>query len=94
MGCVLPDRHELLGIFVRQRAQQNGVNDAEDRAVRANAECESENRNRGEGRIFRQHPQAVTHILSKVSDHVAPSLCAHRHRVLWNAALHAFKFAA
>ena len=93
MGCVLPDHDELLGIFVGQGPQQNGVDDAENRAVRANPERQRQHRNGSESRIFGQHPQAVTYILSKISNHVAPCLCAHRYRVLWNGPLHAFQFA-
>ena len=93
MRRVLPDHDELFGIFIGQRPKQNGINDAEDGAVRADAERQRQYRNRGESRIFRQHPEAVTHILSKISNHVAPSLCAHRYRVFWNGPLHALQFA-
>jgi hypothetical protein len=41
---------EAIGVGVWERAQQNGVYDAEDRGGRADAECESEYRRRHENR--------------------------------------------
>ncbi len=38
-GRVFPDDHELVGIAKRQRPQQNGINNAENRSIGADAEC-------------------------------------------------------
>ncbi len=43
-GCGVPDRHELVGIGIRQRLQQHAVDDAEHRGVRAATDCEREQR--------------------------------------------------
>lgn len=60
-----PDIHELLGMWKRQRAQEHGIDDAEDGAVRPNPECERENGDGSETGRLEQHPEGVF----EVSDH-------------------------
>src|SRR5262249_46456880 len=54
---------ELFGVWIRQRLQQRGIYDAEDRGVCAHTECEREHRHRGETRILPQHAQCKAEIL-------------------------------
>ena len=54
-----------VGIGPRQRPQQHGVDDAEDRGVGADAERQREDRHRGEARIARERAGAETQILSE-----------------------------
>ena len=58
------DRHEPIGIRVGQRPQQGGIDDAEDREVDADAECEY----RGDGRSARSAEAAggVAQVLSQL----------------------------
>ena len=53
---------ELIGRGVGQWLEQNGVHDAEDCGVRADAEGEGENRNRGEAGILAHHAERVTRV--------------------------------
>ena len=50
---------------IRQRAEQNGIDDTEDGGVRSNPEREREDGNQGEGRAFQKLPQGV----AQVGDH-------------------------
>src|SRR5581483_11177931 len=56
---------QALRVVVRQRSQKHRVDHAEDRAVRADAEGECKNDNRGESGSFEQHPPGVL----KVGNH-------------------------
>src|SRR5215510_2502067 len=47
-------------------AQQERVNDAEDRAVRADAERERNHRHQGEAGILYKHPRAMAQVLPKI----------------------------
>ena len=54
-----PDHHDLIWVFEWKRAQKNGIDHAEDRAVGANAERKREDGDDGEDRRFDQHPESV-----------------------------------
>ena len=56
---------ERRGIGNRQRAEQHGVDQAEDRRVRADAERERQNRDRAEARALPEHPDGVFEVLKK-----------------------------
>lgn len=63
----LPGDDQLLGVWVWQRLQDYGVDDAEDRRVGANAQSECEHSNHGEGRALAEQAAAIQQILPKLS---------------------------
>ena len=65
-----PDIHELLWMRIGQRAQQHGIDDAENCAVRANAECKRRDRDNAEAGRLQQHAERVT----KISHHIRCSV--------------------
>ena len=66
LGCdFAPDRDELIRFREWQWPEQNGVDHAEDRAVRADAESESQNGDGGETGRLRQQ----SHGVSEISEH-------------------------
>jgi hypothetical protein len=56
-------RHQLLRVPHRQGSHQVGVDDAEDRRVRADAERERRDDGQREAGVFREHPHAVARVL-------------------------------
>ncbi len=48
-----------------QRLQQDGIDHAEDRSVRANAQRQRQHRHRREAGILRQHAQTVLQVLEQ-----------------------------
>ena len=52
-------------VVVRQRLEQDRVDDAEDGRVRANAERERNDRDGGEARALEEHSDAETNILKQ-----------------------------
>src|SRR5262245_53397928 len=62
---VFPKRNEPFRIFVGQRAQQNSVNDTEDRRVCADAKRQSDDRDYADARVLQQHPHTVAQILKE-----------------------------
>ena len=56
------DAHETIGIRKRQRTDQDGVDDREDRDVRADAERERQHRDRGESGRRDDSSQAVAQV--------------------------------
>ena len=46
VAALVQDYHELVGLTIRQRAEQHTVHDAEDRRRRADPECECYDRDR------------------------------------------------
>ncbi len=62
---VSPRPYEARRILEGQRAKEDGVNDAEDGGVRADAERQRENRDGSKPRRLRQHAQPVSQILPK-----------------------------
>ena len=67
---------ELTGRGVRQWLEENGVHDAEDGGVCADAEGEGENRNRGEAGIFAHHAQGVSRVGDESFEPEAAALLA------------------
>ena len=49
-------------VRIRQRAEQHGVDHAEDRRVRADAEREDERRNQREGGLFQEEPGGIAEV--------------------------------
>ncbi len=64
-GVVLPDEDDAIGIGVRQRPDQDGVDRGEDRRVGADAEGQRRDRDRGEARRLSQQAKAVAQIGEK-----------------------------
>ncbi len=71
------DEDELLGLLDRQHAQQNGIDEAEDGCVRADAQRERQDRDGGESRRGAQRAHGVAQILHQTFDG-GPSLEASR----------------
>jgi hypothetical protein len=65
----IADGDEPLGRFVRQRPQQNSIDDAEDSGVGADAERERDEHSRGEPRRVAQHADAVAQVLAERIQH-------------------------
>src|SRR5580693_3265204 len=63
--ALFSDQHNAGGIAKGKRAQQNGINDAEDCGVCADAEGEREDGDRREGRTFNQEAESVAKILQQ-----------------------------
>src|SRR5215510_15299880 len=63
IGFVKDD--QPLRLFIRQRAQQRGVDDAEDCRVRADAERESDDRNPREAGFLQQQSRAIAQVLQQ-----------------------------
>ncbi len=63
ISVCLPSDDQLLGIWVLQRPQNYGVDDAEDCRVGANAQAEREHSNQGEGRALAEQAAAIQQIL-------------------------------
>ncbi|MGH8176771.1 MAG: hypothetical protein ACREV5_10970 [Steroidobacter sp.] len=68
------DRHESVGLMIGQRAEQHRVDDAEDRAVGANAKRQRQDSNGREGWIPFQGDQAVAHVPRQIFDPGQPPL--------------------
>src|SRR2546423_1123665 len=66
----LADQHETVAVGVRQRFQQDAVNDAEDRRVGADAETEGRDRQQREPAILRERPEAEAEIVQQLIEHV------------------------
>jgi hypothetical protein len=69
--------HDPVGVPVRQRAQQNRINDAENRGVRANAERQRQDRDRAETRLLPQHAESISNILF----HIARVVCRRKAKI-------------
>src|SRR5690606_37097571 len=54
--------HQLLRVRERQRTEENAVDDAEDRAVRADSQCEREQRSEGEAWSAGELPNRVAQV--------------------------------
>ncbi len=61
--------NEPLRFRIRQRPQQDRVNDTKDRGIRADPERQSDDRDRGEGGLLEKRSQRETEI-SKQQTHV------------------------
>ena len=68
--------HELLRMRHRKRAQHDGVEQAEDRSVGADAECQRYDDNRAETGIAADHARAVMQVAVDVFQHAFPTRVA------------------
>jgi hypothetical protein len=64
-GVVHPDHRELVRRGIGQRPQQHTARDAENRAVRADAQREREDRRDREGRTTAQHASRIADVAKK-----------------------------
>ena len=69
---VLPDDDQPLGILVGKRLQEQRVDHAEDRGVRADADGEGADRDRGEPRRAQEQPRAVAQVPPDVTTSFGP----------------------
>ncbi len=60
-----PNHHRATWIGPRQRAEQHGIDHAEDRGVRADPQSQRDYRHRGEARMTREQSGAKTQIVSE-----------------------------
>src|SRR5262245_36788527 len=65
-GGAREDPHESAGVLVGQWPEHHGMDDAEDRRVRADPQAERKGDNQREAGIFRQHSRAVAQVLPKL----------------------------
>ena len=70
------DRHEPVGGRERERLEKRGVDRAEDRRVRADAERQHEHHERGESRLGTQPAQRVSKILREILQHMLSPVSA------------------
>ena len=61
----LVEQYQPLEILIRKRAQQNAVDEAEDRAGRADSQRQRNDRGQSEARLLQQHSQTVARVLPK-----------------------------
>src|SRR5262249_45497242 len=64
-GNLLPERNDPVEIIKRKRLEQNRVDDAEYRAVGADAQRQCQRRNYRVARFFQKHPPTVTQVLKQ-----------------------------
>src|ERR1700674_5331987 len=62
LRTALPDHHQVVRIVVRQRVKENGIDDGENRGIRANAKGEGEDGDRGEARTAMKRAECVAKI--------------------------------
>src|SRR5579864_805499 len=75
LSLLVPE-HELddaVRLGVRQRPQQDRVDDGEDRRVSADAQRERQDRHRGEAGTLPQYPHCIKKILKEILDAIHPS---------------------
>src|SRR5262249_4792499 len=70
--------NDAVGVFERQRSQQEGIGDAEDRSIRPDAQRQRENRNQREGLMLEQHSYAKPYVLNHL---VLPSFWLQPQRI-------------
>ena len=73
VGSTIANHHQALGRCVRQRPQQDGVDDAEDRGVCADAERECHQRDRGKARSPPQQTGRIAHVAAEVDENTRSS---------------------
>src|SRR4029079_3699327 len=66
---VAPDIHESIGIRIRQRFQQDAVDDAEDRGDGSNAQRQGQCRDEGEPWLFPQPAQRQPDVIEQGAHH-------------------------
>ncbi len=93
MGGFLPHHDERVRVLVGQRFQQHRIDHAKDRTVCADPESEGDHSHDGEPRVAHQHPQPVSQVLPKISQHIGfPFRPHHHHGVLGHAPLDPLQF--
>src|SRR5689334_440627 len=92
MRRVFPNDDELIGTLIRQRPQQDRVDDTKNGAVCADAEGKSNNCDDRESRILDERTQCKAQVLSEICEYIAPSVPAGDNIVCRGATLHAFQF--
>jgi hypothetical protein len=65
LGDALLDQDQSIRMVIRQRSKQNGVDHTENRGIRADADGERDNRNRGKTRIRAQSAEGVAKVLEE-----------------------------
>jgi hypothetical protein len=65
---ILEDAHDAIGIGIRQRAEPDRVQSAEDGGGRAGAEGERDDRRSGASGAAREAPRAIRHVLPEIRD--------------------------
>jgi len=65
-GLVRPQCQELFGLWIRQPAKQNGIDDAEDRGIRADAERERDHCRHREAGSLAQRAHREAKILDEI----------------------------
>ena len=63
--AVLPDDHEPIGVLERQAIDEHGLDDREDRGVRADAERERQHGDGGEARRAQPESNRVAKVLKE-----------------------------
>ena len=62
----LADEHELVAVAVRQRREQDAVDDGKNRGVGADAEAERQDGSQGVAGRSQEHPHAVARVLPEI----------------------------
>ena len=75
-----PEAHEPIRFGERQRPQHHGVDDGEDRGVRAHAERERDRSDGGESRASAERARAVPHVLPERFGPASPCRSAEHRR--------------
>ena len=70
LACTVKIRDEPLSVLVRQGLEQDSVDDAEDRGVRADAESESQNGQRGVARTLDERTGRVADVVTELVEPV------------------------
>ncbi len=78
---LFPESHDAIGVFVWQGPQQNGVDHAENRAIRADAQRQREHRHRGETGVLSQHSHAIPDVLPQRSHFSLLFISQRLHRI-------------
>ena len=77
LGFVGPEAHDAIGVGIGQRPQQHRIDDAEDRGVRADAECERQHREGRERTRASHGAEGVAHVLCELFErHPPPGVAA------------------
>jgi hypothetical protein len=77
----VPDANQLIGIWIRQWTNQDGIHDAENRSGGADAETECQDGGRREGRTRAEHAHRETELLKNL---LHPPDAVHDVRILTN----------
>ena len=70
VGTAIADHHEPLGERVGKRPKEDGVQDAENRRVGADAERQGDQRDRRERRRAPQQPRGISHVAAEVDEEI------------------------